>query len=52
MHEILAPRVRDVAAPAKHAAERAFELLGSKATESKRLSVKEYLEVRREGIVG
>lgn len=50
-HEILAPRVREVAAPAKRAAERAFELLGSKASHGKRLSRKQYAELRREGIV-
>jgi len=50
-HEILAPRVRDVAAPAKRAAERAFDLLGSKAARAKRLSLNEYRELRREGIV-
>jgi len=50
-HEILGVRVREVAAPAKRAAERAIELLGNKATQSKRLTAKEYMTLRREGIV-
>jgi hypothetical protein len=49
-HDILAPRVREVAAPARAAARRAFELLGSKASQSKRLGAREWLELRREGI--
>jgi hypothetical protein len=49
-HTILAPRVREVAAPARAAARRAFELLGSKAAQRKRLGAREWLELRREGI--
>lgn len=50
-HPILGPRIREVAAPARAAARRAFELLGSKAAEAKRLSLREWREVRREGLV-
>jgi HEAT repeat protein len=50
-HPILGPRIREVAAPARAAARRAFELLGSKAAENKRLSLREWREVRREGLV-
>ncbi|HUH04393.1 MAG TPA: AAA family ATPase [Kofleriaceae bacterium] len=50
-HPILGPRIREVAAPARAAARRAFELLGSKAAEAKRLSLREWYEVRREGLV-
>ena len=50
-HEVLGPRVRIITAPATRAAERVIELLGSKATRSKRLSAREYLQLRREGIV-
>ncbi len=50
-HEILPARVREVAAPARRAAARAFKLLGKKSKSGKRLSIREYFEVRREGIV-
>ncbi len=50
-HEVLGPRVRIITAPATRAAEQVIELLGSKATRSKRLSAREYLKLRREGIV-
>ena len=49
-HEILAPRVREVAAPARASARRAFELLGSKASEGRRLSLREWREVKQERI--
>ncbi len=49
-HEILAPRVREVAAPARVSARRAFELLGSKAAEGRRLSLREWRDLRREKI--
>ncbi len=49
-HPILASRVREVAAPARASAKRAYELLGSKANEGKRLGLKEWRELRREGI--
>lgn len=50
-HEILCARVREVAAPAQQSAQKAFELLGSKAAQDKRLSAREFLKLRREGIV-
>jgi hypothetical protein len=49
-HEILAPKVREIAAPARASARRAYELLGSKAQQGKRLSAMEWLAVRRERI--
>ena len=49
-HRILGPRVREVAAPAREAARHAFELLGSKVVDKKRLSAREWLALRREGI--
>ena len=49
-HEVLVPNVRDVASPARAASRRAFELLGSKATEGKRLSLREWIALRRDGI--
>ncbi len=50
-HEILAPRIREIAAPARASARRAHELLGSKAAQGKRLSAMEWWALRREGIV-
>lgn len=50
-HEILAPRVRETAAPARATARRVHELLGTKAAQGKRLSPTEWLAVRREGLV-
>ena len=47
---ILVPRVRELAAPARAAARRAHELLGAKAATGERLSLREVLELRREGI--
>ena len=49
-HSILAPRVREIAAPARVSARRAFELLGSKAAQNKRLTAREWWQVQREGI--
>ncbi len=49
-HEILSQRIREVAAPARAAARRAFELLGSKAAQNKRLSAREWWSVWREGL--
>jgi hypothetical protein len=49
-HEIMAPRVREVAAPARAAARRAFELLGSKAGKRRRLGLREWYEIWREGL--
>ena len=46
-HQVLAPRIRELAAPAQAAAKRAFELLGSKAESGGRLRLLEWLEVRR-----
>ncbi len=50
-HHILAPRIREIAAPARQSARRAFELLGSKAQEGRRLSLREWQALRREGLV-
>lgn len=50
-HEILAPRIREISAPAKQSARRAFQLLGSRSTMHQRLSPREFMELRREGIV-
>jgi hypothetical protein len=50
VHEIMGPRVREVAAPARASARRAFELLGSKAARKRRLTLREWYEVRREGL--
>jgi DNA-binding MarR family transcriptional regulator len=49
-HDVLAQRLRELAAPARLSARRAYELLGSKAAQNKRLSARELLSVRREGI--
>jgi hypothetical protein len=49
-HEILARRVKDVAAPARAAARRAHELIGSKVGRNKRLTAGELREVEREGL--
>ena len=49
-HSILAPRLRVLAAPAQASAQRAFELLGSKADSKGILSVKEWFEVSRQRI--
>ncbi|HWM88625.1 MAG TPA: hypothetical protein VNO33_22400, partial [Kofleriaceae bacterium] len=49
-HEVLAGRVREVAAPARASARRAFELLGSVAARSRRLGLREWYSVWREGL--
>ena len=49
-HEILVPRVRELAAPARAAARRAHELLGAKAAAGQRLSPRELWSVRSEGV--
>jgi len=49
-HEVLATRVREHTAAARAAARRAFDLLGSKANQQGRLTLKELYELRREGI--
>ncbi len=50
-HEVLAPRLRQQAAPAAISAQKAYEILGAKAAQEKGLSRREYKELRREGIV-
>lgn len=49
-HEVLAPRVRELAAPARASARRAFDLLGSKTAPHERLTLGELYALRREGI--
>jgi Cdc6-like AAA superfamily ATPase/HEAT repeat protein len=49
-HEVLAPRVRELTAPARAAARRAFDLLGSKTQHKERLSLGELRALRSEGI--
>jgi HEAT repeat protein len=49
-HEILTTRVRELTAPARAAARRAFDLLGSKADNKERLSLGELRALRTEGI--
>jgi HEAT repeat protein len=49
-HELLAPRVRELTAPARAAARRAYDLLGSKAASRQRLSLRELRALRAEGI--
>jgi HEAT repeat protein len=49
-HEVLVPRVRELAAPARAAARRAHELLGAKAAAHERLSPRELWSVRSEGV--
>jgi hypothetical protein len=49
-HEVMAARVREVAAPARASARRAFELLGSKAARERRLGLRDWYEVWREGL--
>ncbi|MGE5187191.1 MAG: hypothetical protein ACM31C_34315 [Acidobacteriota bacterium] len=50
-HEVLQPRVRILAAPARAAARRAFDLLGSKIGNRGRLTLMELATLRHEGIV-
>jgi DNA-binding MarR family transcriptional regulator/HEAT repeat protein len=49
-HELLATRVRELTAPARAAARRAFDLLGSKADNKERLTIGELRALRTEGI--
>ncbi len=49
-HQVLVPSIREVAAPARAMSRRAFELLGSKVQGGKRLSLREWMELRRDGI--
>ena len=49
-HEVLTQRVRELTAPARAAARRAFELLGSKTATRGRLTLHELRALRREGI--
>jgi hypothetical protein len=49
-HELLAYRAREVAAPARASARRAYELLGSKAAQNRRLTAREWYELKREGL--
>lgn len=49
-HEILVPRVRDLTAPTRAAARRAFDLLGSKTASKERLTIGELRALRSEGI--
>ncbi len=49
-HEVLVPRMRVVGAPARAAARRAFDLLGSKIQNHERLTLWELYSLRHEGI--
>ena len=49
-HEVLTQRVKEITAPARAAARRAFDLLGSKTANKGRLSLKELRDLRAEGI--
>ncbi len=49
-HELLTTRVRELTAPTRAAARRAFDLLGSKADNRSRLNLKELRALRTEGI--
>ncbi len=49
-HEVLTPRVRELTAPARAAARRAFDLLGSKTANKQRLTLRELAALRTEGI--
>jgi HEAT repeat protein len=49
-HEVLAPRIRELTAPARAAARRAYDLLGSKTQSKQRLSLPELRALRSEGI--
>ena len=49
-HEVLTPRIRVLGAPARAAARRAFDLLGSKIQNKTRLSLMELYSLRHEGI--
>jgi hypothetical protein len=49
-HEVLTNRVKELTAPARAAARRAFDLLGSKTANKSRLKIGELLALRSEGI--
>ncbi|MFT3696343.1 MAG: hypothetical protein QM831_24600 [Kofleriaceae bacterium] len=49
-HEVLTQRVRELTAPARAAARKAYDLLGSKATSPGRLRLNELRTLQREGI--
>ena len=49
-HEILSTRIRELTAPTRAAARRAFDLLGSKAGNKERLTIGELRALRTEGI--
>ncbi len=49
-HEVLTPRIRVLGAPARAAARRAFDLLGSKIASKGRLNLLELYSLRHEGI--
>src|SRR5690606_7090392 len=49
-HEVLVPRMRVMGAPARAAARRAFDLLGSKIQNKERLTLWELYSLRHEGI--
>jgi DNA-binding MarR family transcriptional regulator len=49
-HPVLAPRVRELTAPARAAARRAYDLLGSKTASRARMSWRELRALRAEGI--
>jgi HEAT repeat protein len=49
-HEVLVPRMRVMGAPARAAARRAFDLLGSKIQNKQRLNLLELYSLRHEGI--
>ncbi len=49
-HEVLTARVREQTAPARAAARRAFDLLGSKTASKERLTIGELRALRTEGI--
>ena len=49
-HEVLTPRIRVLGAPARAAARRAFDLLGSKIQNKTRLTLMELYSLRHEGI--
>jgi len=49
-HEVLTQRVKELTAPARAAARQAFDLLGSKTANKGRLSLRELVKLRSEGI--
>ena len=49
-HEVLTQRVRELTAPARAAARRGFDLLGSKTQSKERLNLRELRALRNEGI--